>query len=46
MPAFASRLSDAQVADVVSFIRSAWGNHAPAVNANDVSQIRKATRSP
>lgn len=42
MPAFAWRLSDQEVADVVNFIRSSWGNQAGAVKAGDVASIRKA----
>ncbi|MDB6142540.1 MAG: alcohol dehydrogenase [Pseudomonas sp.] len=42
MPAYAWRLSDQQVADVVNFIRSSWGNQAVAVKASDVAQVRKA----
>ncbi|MEM5369589.1 cytochrome c [Paraburkholderia azotifigens] len=43
MPKYASVLSDQQVADVVSFIRSGWGNGAPAVGAGEVGKIRKVT---
>jgi len=43
MPGFSQRLSDQQVADVVSFIRSSWGNHAPSVNASTVSKVRAHT---
>jgi alcohol dehydrogenase (quinone), cytochrome c subunit len=44
MPGFASRLSDQDVADVVNFIRSSWGNHASSTTARDVIQVRKAIR--
>ena len=40
MPGFAQRLSDEQVAEVVTFIRSAWGNRAPSVSADDVRKVR------
>jgi mono/diheme cytochrome c family protein len=30
MPAFASQLSDQQVADVVNYVRTNWGNSAPS----------------
>ncbi len=43
MPKYASVLSDQQVADVVSFIRSGWGNGAPVVGAGEVGKIRKVT---
>ncbi|WP_213880867.1 cytochrome c [Pseudomonas sp. dw_358] len=40
MPAFAWRLSDQQVADVVTFIRDSWGNQGPAVSAQQVANLR------
>ena len=42
MPDFGWRLSDAEVADVLSFVRNSWGNHAVAVRRNEVGRIRKA----
>ena len=42
MPAFAWRLSDQEVADVVSFIRGSWGNKGTPVNASDVADLRKS----
>lgn len=42
MPAFGWRLSDAQVADVASFVRASWGNRAPAVDAPQVKKLREA----
>ena len=41
MPDFGWRLSDAEVADVLSFIRGNWGNHAAAVGSNEVARVRK-----
>lgn len=41
MPDFQWRLSDQQVADVLSFVRSSWGNDANAVSHHDVSRLRK-----
>lgn len=41
MPSFGWRLDDQQVADVTNFIRSSWGNKAPAVSASDVAKVRK-----
>ncbi|MFK3740875.1 cytochrome c [Massilia sp. TN1-12] len=41
MPAFAGRLSDAEVADVATFVRGSWGNRAPAVEARDVARLRR-----
>ena len=40
MPAFGWRLSDQEVADVVSFIRTSWGNQGGAVKAGDVAKLR------
>ena len=42
MPSFGWKLSDAQVAAVASYIRSAWGNAAAPVSASQVSGVRKA----
>jgi len=41
MPSFGWRLDDQQVADVVNFIRTSWGNSAPPVTASDVAKVRK-----
>ncbi len=40
MPAFGPQLKDEQVADVLTYVRSEWGNNAPAVSADKVKQIR------
>ena len=41
MPDYKSILSDQQMADVVNFVRSAWGNKAPAnTTAADVQKLR------
>lgn len=40
MPGFAWRLKDQQVADVVNFIRTSWGNEASEVSAEDVKALR------
>jgi mono/diheme cytochrome c family protein len=42
MPSFAWRLSDAEVAAVVTYIRNAWGNAASPVSIGDVSTMRQA----
>ncbi|QJI18516.1 MULTISPECIES: cytochrome c [unclassified Pseudomonas] len=42
MPAFAWRLSDQEVADVVSFIRGSWGNQGAPVKAGEVGDLRKS----
>ncbi|HUN96227.1 MAG TPA: cytochrome c, partial [Bradyrhizobium sp.] len=41
MPAFAWRLNDQDVADVLSFIRSSWGNSAANTSAAEVATFRK-----
>jgi alcohol dehydrogenase (quinone), cytochrome c subunit len=43
MISFRTTLNDQQLADVVSFIRSAWGNHAAAVSPNQVTKLRAKT---
>jgi mono/diheme cytochrome c family protein len=40
MPAYAWRLDDQQVAAVVNFIRTSWGNLGGEVTAKDVSKLR------
>jgi alcohol dehydrogenase (quinone), cytochrome c subunit len=42
MPRFAWRLSDKDVADVVNFIRTSWGNSASPASAADVAKIRES----
>ncbi len=47
MPAFDWKLSDEQVAAVVTYIRNAWGNAAPAVTAGQAHTMRnELKRSP
>ncbi|HUA80136.1 MAG TPA: c-type cytochrome [Dyella sp.] len=40
MPPYAQQLSDADVAAVVTYIRQAWSNHAPAVQERDIVTYR------
>ncbi|MEO8974374.1 MAG: cytochrome c, partial [Casimicrobiaceae bacterium] len=42
MPAFGRKLDDREIADVVSYIRNAWGNRASAVDPDTVAKERKA----
>jgi mono/diheme cytochrome c family protein len=42
MPRFAWRLSDKDVADVVSFIRTSWGNTALPASSAEVAKIRES----
>jgi len=43
MPAFREQLSDAQIAQVLTFVRSTWGNRSPAVDAQAVGRLRGHT---
>lgn len=38
-------LSDQEIANVVTYVRSQWGNKAAAVTAADVAGVRTATKS-
>ncbi len=40
MPPFGAELTDAQVAELASYVRRNFGNHAPNVWARDVSSLR------
>ncbi|MBK5276698.1 MAG: cytochrome c [Desulfuromonadales bacterium] len=42
MPDFGWRLSDEEVADVLSFVRGSWGNHAAGVSRDEVGRVRKS----
>ncbi|WP_137957858.1 cytochrome c [Burkholderia sp. 4M9327F10] len=42
MPPFAQSLSDEEIAAVVTFIRTAWGNHGTAITVKDVNDLRSA----
>jgi len=42
MPPFAGQLSDNEVAAVVSYIRTAWGNRGTAVSAREANELRSA----
>lgn len=41
MPGFADTLSDVQIAQVLGYVRQAWGNDARPVTAGDVAKLRK-----
>ena len=43
MPAFREQLSDQEIADVLSFVRSTWGNKGGAVDAQAVGKLRGHT---
>jgi mono/diheme cytochrome c family protein len=44
MPGFGWRLSDEQVAQLLTFARKSWGNDAPAVDATQVATLRSALK--
>lgn len=44
MPAFGWRLSDEETAQVVTFVRQSWGNHASAATAGEVAKVRKLVK--
>lgn len=41
MPAWGPKLTDQEIAAVVSYIRNAWGNKAPNIKPEDVAAARK-----
>lgn len=44
MPPFGWRLTNVEVAEVLSFVRSSWGNNASAVNTESVANVRNASK--
>jgi cytochrome c6 len=42
MPAWAQSLKDDQIAKILTYARSSWGNDAPAIDATKVAEIRKS----
>jgi mono/diheme cytochrome c family protein len=46
MPAFGSVLKDQEIADVLSYLRSHFGNKAGPINKPQVSRIREAMEAP
>src|SRR5262249_55845193 len=42
MPAYAWRYNDAEIAELVTFLRTSWGNKASPVAAHDVARVRQA----
>jgi mono/diheme cytochrome c family protein len=45
MPAFKQQLDDAQIAAVLSHLRSQWGNGSASVEASTVAKVRDATKT-
>ncbi|MDR3496188.1 MAG: cytochrome c [Ancalomicrobiaceae bacterium] len=44
MPPFRAQLSDAEIADMLTFVRSAWGNASTPVTADQVKDLRERSR--
>jgi mono/diheme cytochrome c family protein len=42
MPPFGQELNDVEAAAVVTYIRTAWGNHGQPVTAREINELRKA----
>jgi len=40
MPAFGRRLTDAEIAELLSYLRTSWGNDAEAVDPAEVREVR------
>jgi mono/diheme cytochrome c family protein len=45
MPSYAWQLDDAKIAAVLTYVRNAWGNAAPAVTEADVTGMRRQLRT-
>jgi len=45
MPPFKDQLNDAEIAGLATYLRSQWGNAAPAVAADVVAKARTETAS-
>ncbi|WP_427184911.1 cytochrome c oxidase assembly protein [Bordetella bronchialis] len=44
MPPFDTVLTEAQIAQVITYIRSSWGNDAPPASGAEVAQLRQALK--
>jgi mono/diheme cytochrome c family protein len=42
MPPFMLQLSDSEIAAVLSYVRSAWGNRAAALSEFDINKLRRS----
>ncbi len=45
MPAFKDDLTDADLAAILTYVRSSWGNKAPAIKPADVAAARNAAKA-
>ncbi|WP_118135919.1 cytochrome c [Oceanicella sp. SM1341] len=43
MPSYRHQLDDREIAELLSFIRNAWGNHGDAVTPEEVAELRART---
>ncbi len=43
MASYRTILNDQQIADLVNFVRTSWGNHAPSVTPDQVATLRATT---
>lgn len=46
MPSFAWKLTDAEAADVATYVRNSWGNQAEPVTAAQAAELREALKLP
>ncbi|MFW6199240.1 MAG: c-type cytochrome [Gemmatimonadota bacterium] len=46
MPGFAETLSDQEIAAVVSYLRSNWGNEAKRIAEDEIAEVRKQVETP
>lgn len=46
MAAMGAALSDSDLASVLTYVRSSWGNKAGPVSADDVKKVRASLKSP
>jgi len=44
MPGFGWRLNDEETAELVTFVRNSWGNHAKGASASEVAKVRRAIK--
>jgi mono/diheme cytochrome c family protein len=46
MPNFSDDLTDGEIAAVLTYVRSSWGNHAPPIDATTVAALRSGATAP
>jgi len=46
MPGFADRLTDREISNLATFVRSSWGNNAASVSAAEVAVVRRKIEAP